>query len=619
MILAEIIKSKVDDLYKTYNNLNFEANKEKIESLKEDINKLATLIETISKDIKNIKDISYQDISKYISINEVDLKNIQLVLKAKYEFNLSVDLTTTQLEVIKKILEELVEKKNILTETIKKEEEIVSKNKEESSSIEDNILNLEYLYEKVNNPEDYSLLNLEDFETLSIIFEDKDTSSKVKIDLLSSVIEYNETIEKQNKKILSTTDIEEVKECFRSFDFKEDMLKFIDRNKEEISRNIDLSNTREILTFLQSKNILDKFSKGALLAIVLYSNESTVSKRYEDLKERKALLTPLFEIPSIWVNNLPKKVRVRHKSSSKNKGENNNYNRLRGYASKISYEEMISNEQYLTSMGLNVSISDKTNIKVLETPREKIDENLNSYKLYGFFDSRDMSTLPPSMFSFSKVADKCDKLIEIGLLHNTNNNYTITFPTIINTMREENFALLSKLKRENNKDEYYNLVFSQYYKRNIQSLNRCLTTKCSKKFGYNLGTIEEIETFKQENFMDQTDNKYIPNASKYEEILTKENPITYQDAILTDEKIRVLEEQYRVDNNPYQYKIGNEIISRLKVLRCYSSLKEKGISDDNALLYSVTRGMYLDEKTFNMLKIAVKGRGEYINGLSNKI
>ena len=619
MILAEIIKSKVDDLYKTYNNLNFEANKEKIESLKEDINKLATLIETISKDIKNIKDISYQDISKYISINEVDLKNIQLVLKAKYEFNLSVDLTTTQLEVIKKILEELVEKKNILTETIKKEEEIVSKNKEESSSIEDNILNLEYLYEKVNNPEDYSLLNLEDFETLSIIFEDKDTSSKVKIDLLSSVIEYNETIEKQNKKILSTTDIEEVKECFRSFDFKEDMLKFIDRNKEEISRNIDLSNTREILTFLQSKNILDKFSKGALLAIVLYSNESTVSKRYEDLKERKALLTPLFEIPSIWVNNLPKKVRVRHKSSSKNKGENNNYNRLRGYASKISYEEMISNEQYLTSMGLNVSISDKTNIKVLETPREKIDENLNSYKLYGFFDSRDMSTLPPSMFSFSKVADKCDKLIEIGLLHNANNNYTITFPTIINTMREENFALLSKLKRENNKDEYYNLVFSQYYKRNIQSLNRCLTTKCSKKFGYNLGTIEEIETFKQENFMDQTDNKYIPNASKYEEILTKENPITYQDAILTDEKIRVLEEQYRVDNNPYQYKIGNEIISRLKVLRCYSSLKEKGISDDNALLYSVTRGMYLDEKTFNMLKIAVKGRGEYINGLSNKI
>lgn len=619
MILAEIIKSKVDDLYKTYNNLNFEANKEKIESLKEDINKLATLIETISKDIKNIKDISYQDISKYISINEVDLKNIQLVLKAKYEFNLSVDLTTTQLEVIKKTLEELVEKKNILTETIKKEEEIVSKNKEESSSIEDNILNLEYLYEKVNNPEDYSLLNLEDFETLSIIFEDKDTSSKVKIDLLSSVIEYNETIEKQNKKILSTTDIEEVKECFRSFDFKEDMLKFIDRNKEEISRNIDLSNTREILTFLQSKNILDKFSKGALLAIVLYSNESTVSKRYEDLKERKALLTPLFEIPSIWVNNLPKKVRVRHKSSSKNKGENNNYNRLRGYASKISYEEMISNEQYLTSMGLNVSISDKTNIKVLETPREKIDENLNSYKLYGFFDSRDMSTLPPSMFSFSKVADKCDKLIEIGLLHNANNNYTITFPTIINTMREENFALLYKLKRENNKDEYYNLVFSQYYKRNIQSLNRCLTTKCSKKFGYNLGTIEEIEAFKQENFMDQTDNKYIPNASKYEEILTKENPITYQDAILTDEKIRVLEEQYRVDNNPYQYKIGNEIISRLKVLRCYSSLKEKGISDDNALLYSVTRGMYLDEKTFNMLKIAVKGRGEYINGLSNKI
>ena len=611
MTLAEIIKAKVDDLYETYNNLNIEDNKKKNETLKKDINKLTTLIETLSKDIKNLKDISYQDISKYIPIKEEDLKNINLVLKAKYEFNLSVDLTTTQLDIIKKIIEALVEKKKSLVETVTKEEEQINKNKEKSSSIEEHILNLEYLYEKVNNPNDYSLLNLEDFKTLSIIIEDKDTSSKVKIDLLSSIIDYNENIEKQNKKILSTTDIEEVKECFKNFGFKEDMLKFIDRNKEEISRNIDLSNTREILTYLSSKKILDNFSKGALLAIVLYSNVSTINKRYEDLKARKALFTPLFELPSIWVNNLPKKIRVRHKSSSKKKSESNNNNRLRSYASKISYEEMISNEQYLTSMGLNVSISNKTNIKVLETPREKIDENLNTYKLYGFFETRDMSTLPPSMFSFSKVADRCDKLIEIGLLHNTTNNYTITFPTIINAMREENFALLYKLKRENSIDNYYNLIFSQYYKRNIQSLNSCLTTKCSKKFGYNLGTSEEINTFKQEHFIDQMADSYIPNASRYEEIITRENPITYNDEILLDEKIKNLEEHYRVDNNPYQYKIGDEIISRLKVLRCYNTLKAKGITDDNALLYSVTRGMYLDEETFNMLKTSVKGRGEY--------
>ena len=70
-------------------------------------------------------------------------------------------------------------------------------------------------------------------------------------------------------------------------------------------------------------------------------------------------------------------------------------------------------------------------------------------------------------------------------------------------------------------------------------------------------------------------------------LLQEKNPINYQDDILTDEKIKKLEEQYRVDNNPYQYKIGNEIISRLKVLRCYSTLKSKGITDDNALLYSV--------------------------------
>lgn len=609
MTLAEIIKTKRDNLYETYNNFNLENNKEKIESLKEEINKLTNLIEILNKDIKNIKDLQYQDISNYISIKEEDLNNIKLVLKAKYEANLAVDLTSMQLETIKKLIEELVEKKDSLAETLRTEEEKANKNKEEVSSIEEAILNLEYLYEKVNDKEDYSLLNLEDFKTLSIILEDKDTSSKIKLDLLSSVIEYNETIKKQNKKILVTTDIEEVKECFRSFGFNEDMLKYIDRNKEEISRNIDLSNAREILTFLGSKKILDKFSKGALLAIVLYSNENTVSKRYEDLKERKALFPALFEMPSIWVNNLPKKARARHKSPSSNRGGSGNNHRLRGYANMISYEEMLSNEEYLTSLGLNVSISNKTNIKVLQTSREKIEENVRTYKTYGFFN-RDMSSFPPSAFSFSKVADKCDRLVELGLLHNFNINYAVGNSSVINCMREENFALLYKLKRENSIEDYYNIIFSQY-QRYRQLLNRCLTTKCSKKFGYNLGTIEEIETFKQENFINQMNDTYIPNASEYEEVITRENPLNYQDDILTDEKIKTLEEQYRVDNNPYQYKIGNEIISRLKVLRCYSALKEKGITDDNAILYSVTRGMYLDEKTFNLIKTSVKGRGEY--------
>ena len=81
MTLAETIKAKVDDLYETYNNLNIEDYKKKNETLKEDINKLTALIEAFSKDIKNLKDISYQDISKDISIKDEDLKNLNLVLK----------------------------------------------------------------------------------------------------------------------------------------------------------------------------------------------------------------------------------------------------------------------------------------------------------------------------------------------------------------------------------------------------------------------------------------------------------------------------------------------------------------------------------------------------------
>lgn len=615
MTLAEIIKSKVDELYETYNSLNQEKDKNNIESLKNEINKLNTLISLLSKEFKNLKDLNYQDISNYISLKEQDLKNVQLVLKAKYDANLPVNLTVTQLELIKNILKELEDKQELLIKTVKEEEEKINNNKEEVSKIEESILNLEYLHEKVTAEDDYSLLNLEDFKNLSIIFDDKNTSSKLKIDLLKSIIEYNENIENHNKKIVTTTSIEEVKEYFRSFNFKEDMFSYIDKNKEEISRNIDLNNTKEILEYLDSKHILDKFSKGALLTIVLYSNKNTISNRYEDLKERKALFTPLFEIPSIWVNNLPRKTITRHKTPSKT-SRNTQNNKLRSYSNRISYEEIMTNEEFLTNLGLNVSLSNKTNLKLLQTPKEKIIENINTYKLYGFFNEKDISTIIPSALAFYKVADKCDKLIEIGLLHSSSNNYTLLHPSVIQLMREENYALLYMLKREKTTEEYYKLIFS---KTRSSGLDRCLTTKSPTKFGYKLCSDVEIETFKQENFINQMDDKYISNANYYEEIITKENPITYQDDILTDEKIKVLEEQYRVDNNPYQYKIGNEIISRLKVLRCYSALKEKGIIDDNALLYSVTRGMYLDEKTFNTIKAVVKGRGEYDNGLSNKI
>lgn len=615
MTLAEIIKSKVDELYETYNSLNQEKDKNNIESLKNEINKLNTLISLLSKEFKNLKDLNYQDISNYISLKEQDLKNVQLVLKAKYDANLPVNLTVTQLELIKNILKELEDKQELLIKTVKEEEEKINNNKEEVSKIEESILNLEYLHEKVTAEDDYSLLNLEDFKNLSIIFDDKNTSSKLKIDLLKSIIEYNENIENHNKKIVTTTSIEEVKEYFRSFNFKEDMFSYIDKNKEEISRNIDLNNTKEILEYLDSKHILDKFSKGALLTIVLYSNKNTISNRYEDLKERKALFTPLFEIPSIWVNNLPRKTITRHKTPAKT-SRNTQNNKLRSYSNRISYEEIMTNEEFLTNLGLNVSLSNKTNLKLLQTPKEKIIENINTYKLYGFFNEKDISTIIPSALAFYKVADKCDKLIEIGLLHSSSNNYTLLHPSVIQLMREENYALLYMLKREKTTEEYYKLIFS---KARSSGLDRCLTTKSPTKFGYKLCSDVEIETFKQENFINQMDDKYISNANYYEEIITKENPITYQDDILTDKKIKVLEEQYRVDNNPYQYKIGNEIISRLKVLRCYSALKEKGIIDDNALLYSVTRGMYLDEKTFNTIKAVVKGRGEYDNGLSNKI
>lgn len=130
------------------------------------------------------------------------------------------------------------------------------------------------------------------------------------------------------------------------------------------------------------------------------------------------------------------------------------------------------------------------------------------------------------------------------------------------------------------------------------------------------------ETFKKQHFINQQDSIYIPNYQTYEKIIFEENPIHYDEDILNLPEIQHLEKFCRIDNNEYIYKFGDKIISRLKVLRTYSRLKNSGIQlDKDSLIYAITRQTYMDEDTYNIIAkiISYDYKGEKDDALSKQI
>ena len=67
------------------------------------------------------------------------------------------------------------------------------------------------------------------------------------------------------------------------------------------------------------------------------------------------------------------------------------------------------------------------------------------------------------------------------------------------------------------------------------------------------------------------------------------------------EEIENLENNYKI--NDFIYDIEGICISRLKVLKNYSALYNSNLhNEEDALLYSITRGSYLDQNSFDLLK-----------------
>lgn len=623
MNLGRIIKSKIKSLYKEYNRINNKSNN----SLDKDIvNNLITFVVNVRNDESTLLNYSMDNIKEMFSnvYKNEDYDNIveefriiSIILKGKYENNLNIDLSDNQKKVFNKALSKINRYALKLVEKIKYNESVYEENKEYLDNIEFDILLLEELENKVRDKNSKEVLSKEDFETFYKMFiDDENLSFLERRDLLLSFKEYNDKKIQNRSNEIDFDKLNELKDLFRKYGVDEKIDKCINKHEYEVSNNVDLNNVVEILEFMKSVNILKRFELSTLLGICLDGTKESVENTYNKIVSMNKNCKMFYDTSGVWIDNIPKEVKKRKKTHYV-RGREKEVN----YASinhEISLEELLENEKFLTDLGYDVSIANEKSAKTLKTPNYKIRENYELLKLYGILDVNEPENFSTSAFAFSNIDDKCDKFIELGLLNGSDmvkypySNYIAKYPSAISFMRNEIYMLLYKLKKDKNLSEYYDTIFSQFIE------GRLSPKVYKEKLGYKLNSESEIEEFKIDNFIEQTD--YINNSNIYEEVILSNMPINYDESVLEIPEIKQLEENNK--ESKYIYKIGEQIISRLKVLRCLTALKQTLVKiDKDAIMYSLVRGTYLDESTFNLIAgtIGYSYKGELNDGILKKV
>lgn len=611
MKLATIINRKKNALYKEYEDKKIKMALNNLEQMQHDINFVTEVLDNLNKDVANLRyietkkvlDILYDNIKMEQEKNvlEEQLRIIKLIFNAKYDEHLDLSITENQivsLDLFKQSLERLNVKLKDKLSNLKNSEQV---SQGQIDALQDDIINLEIIHEKVV-AEKGEVLTEDDFQLLYKIVEDPKISYGIKKDLLVAIKKYNSHIIDH-----SSVDINAVKELFEKYGVDKEIFKYIDKCWKEINKNLDLDNIKAILDYLSfedlsldKRNILLNFDVSTLLAITVYGTVESVQNAYQKIINNKQEDKIFFQTSSVWINNLPK-------SKKQKRSKHSDYDRKLGQANlyvqahEVSYEEILNSEKFLKAQGFNVSMNQAGNVKLLKTPLYKIEENYDICKLYGLV-TEDKSNFSTSTLWFSNLAESCDRFIELGLLHCPSANdypyadtYTIKYPTIMNTMREATIALLYKLIQTMSCDDYYKTIFSKHHS-GMLSTNLTL-----KNLGYDLKSNSKFDEFKKENFIDQSENAYLPNYNEYESILFKENDYKFDTTILNDSFIKELDEKYKVKDNEYVYVVDNQIISRFKVLRIYGLLKKNNLLMDDAKLFALTYGSYINEETFSKL------------------
>ena len=601
MSLEELINLKLKNLYSEIDRIqndssNASKEKDELENVRE---KCEDFIHLMSEGWENIKHQDTETLTKYLikynglAFNEKEINENFKIIKLVYEAieaGLDTSLTETQIDFIRVFIGNLMQMVKDLDQKIKAKDTLVTKSREINSNYGDTIIGLEILSEKISDPLNEEVLDENDFQAFYSIIEDESISNEVKKQGIIKFTKYNSDRLSNTPKTISKISIDDIKDLFSSYGFnnKKDM-DFINRNKKELEARCELQNINSILSFMKDNKILRRFSLGTILSICVAGTVETVSQTYKKLESEGKISDLYFQTPGVWVNNPVKK------KSQKNRGipgPKENPRSLYYAARKISLEDIELNEKFLKEKGFDISAteSDKV-VKLLTTPNYRVVENYDICRRYGLYDGSIKNQAVTPLYG-SNIEDRLDNLIEIGLLNGKNisfdffSSYAKRYPSSIVTMDQNNIMFMYYLRSIYSQREYYDKIFSK-------SRVGMLTKENIPKFN-NQGKMQQ---FVDDNFVSLD---RIPNYESYEGIVHDSDTENYDESIFHEKEIFDLERQFRVRDNDYVYVIDDVIVSRLKVLKICSILKDAGVPiTKNEIMYAVTKGMYLTKNVYD--------------------
>lgn len=601
MTLEEIISLKLKSLYAEIERLRNNSIKldEETEKLTMILLESEDFIHTMSEDWANIGKLDVDKMTDYLvkygsfAYDKKEVKETFRIINVVYEAieaGIDTTLTDSQKAFIEGYLGNLIQMIKSLNENINTKDTESIENKNKINIYNEFTSGLERLGEKVSDPLNEEILNESDFQAFYSIIEDESISNEVKKQGIIKFTKYNADRLSNTPKTISKISIDDIKDLFSSYGFnsKKDMY-FINRNKKELEARCELQNINSILSFMKDNKILRRFSLGTILSICVAGTVETVSQTYKKLESEDKISDLYFQTPGVWVNNPVKK------KSQKNRGmpgPKENPRSLYYAARKISLEDIELNEKFLKEKGFDISAteSDKV-VKLLTTPNYRVVENYDICRRYGLYDGSIKNQAVTPLYE-SNIEDRLDNLIEIGLLNGKNisfdffSSYAKRYSSSIVTMDQNNIMFMYYLRSIYSQREYYDKIFSK-------SRVGMLTKENIPKFS----TQGKMQQFVDDNFVSLD---RIPNYESYDGIVHDSDTESYDESVFHEKEIFDLERQFRVRDNDYVYVIDDVIISRLKVLKICSILKDAGIPiTKNEIMYAVTKGMYLTKNVYD--------------------
>ena len=577
------------------------------------IDKFKTLLDSKVNSLNSMKQIQIEldNIERIESKIDGIIKNPQILLMVNLDaINKLLDIPNQEYEELRKYQIFIKNRLNLDNSHFDKIKVLLSKykdkidiKKEEYLSHNDEYirLNLEiqFLNRIITKLQESIILDAQDIETLGELiknnFEINEAVKLIKEYSLLLVHAYdNQDIDSEVIKI-TELDKDDLINLFKKYNL--DFLSLNEKAQKEICLYGNLNNIKDILNVLRENEIdltdndIISSRSRQLSAILTLSNKEIVNEIVNNIKNdildadnQVYELNKVFQIylrePTLFIKGMKRYDKIKSTSNRKSQTSSENIEKEKSESTGIpgAYLNYQLNRAFLIGLGVKDinKVLDKC-ITLFTTSHERFKLNVNKLLSYGL--TKEQFLQSSSCLKGIETLEVMDQFIEEGF-----SQYIL-----------DNLSMLSKLEVDS--PELIQLInakrkgFSYLGERGDKSLFRNIVTDTDTKLVRNTKILNE---YAKGDKLDLESHR-----ESYELDLDFKDCYLITNEVFDNPYIKVLEKEFK--EAIYTYNFNGIIISRLKVLRCYSHILNNGMDSFDNLKYVIFKNTNLISSEYNLV------------------